>query len=418
MNMKKTTFAMFIIAILATLVMPLAAAASVNVEYVKVNGDELINGTTERLELSEELDIKVRIIATDNVSNIKVSAELTGYEYADRNQYDIYDVIVIDDLDEGDATSRTLTIEVPKDIDQDKNTLEIRFSDNDGTFATYTAKLNIQGLDNFIDIKRVSFDPAEVVAGRALRTRVRLENLGEDNENDLYVQVAIPSLGPSMVVTADVDELEQEELTTTEDLLLRIPSCVEPGVYDVEVSVFYDNGYESTTVTEQIKVLGGECGATTDSETTDRTIITPPQSQEIVAGAAGTSFPVIIENDGTEDKTYLVSVSGVNGWGSAEVSTAATFVRAGNTEVVYVYVSANPDAVGQKTFVMTVSDGQNSKDIAVQTRILPGAEATDNGMDWKQWVYTGIIVLLVIIVILGLAIGFRKANKDEEEEYY
>jgi spermidine/putrescine-binding protein len=116
MNMKKTTFAMFIIAILATLVMPLAAAASVNVEYVKVNGDELINGTTERLELSEELDIKVRIIATDNVSNIKVSAELTGYEYADRNQYDIYDVIVIDDLDEGDATSRTLTIEVPKDI--------------------------------------------------------------------------------------------------------------------------------------------------------------------------------------------------------------------------------------------------------------------------------------------------------------
>lgn len=416
MNMKKTTLALFIIAILATLVMPLAAA-SVDIEYVEVNGDELSQNTNERLELTEELDIKVRLTATDDVEDIKISAELTGYEYADRNRYDIYDVIVIDDMDANDSTSERLSIEVPKDIDQDSNTLLVRISDNDGTIAEYTAKLNIQGKDNYIDIVRVSFDPAEVEAGRALRTRVRLENLGEEDEEDIFVQVAIPSLGPSMVVSADVDELDEEELTTTEDLLLRIPSCVEPGVYDVEVTAFYDDGYESTTVTESIRVSEGACAAAQDSETTDRTVITPPTSQEIVAGAAGTSFPVIIENDGTEDKTYLVSVSGVNGWGSAEVSSAATFVRSGNTEVVYVYVSANPDAVGQKTFVVTVSDGTNSKDIAVQSRILPGEEQAES-MDWKQWVYTGIIVLLVIIVILGLAIGFRKASKDEEEEYY
>ena len=419
--MKKTIFTTIVFAILITMALPFAVA-SIEVESVRVNGDTLINGTTERLELNENLDIRIRLVALENVSDVRVTAELTGYRFADRDRYKTHDVIVINDLQQGDAVSRTLQLQVPRDIDQDRNTLEIRFSNKDGTFAVYYARLNIRSEGSLIDIRRVSFDPAEVVAGRALRTRVRLDNIGIRDHTDVFVQVAIPQLGPSMVVSADVDRIRSGELVTTEDLLLRIPACVTPGLYDVVVKVYYDNDHESTTQTEQIRILEGECDSVADSvkptePVVDRTVITPPTAQNIVAGGASTSFPVIIRNEGTTDKIYVVSVSGLNGWGSAEVSSSATLVRAKSSEIVYAHVSANIDAVGMKTFVVSVTDGASSKDIPVQA-IVSEAVVAQSTFDWKQWVYTGIIALLVLIIILGLIVGFRKASKNDEEEYY
>lgn len=417
----KNIFGVFVILAMVSM-LSAVSFASVAVDYVEVNGDRLSASHTERLELSEDLDIKVRLEALGNVSDIEVLAKIDGYKYSDKFKYQTLDIVNIDDLDQYDMKTVELELKVPTDIDQDARNLKVMISDRTGTIAIYNATLNIQGADNRVDIKRVTFDPAEVVAGRALRTSVRLENLGEEDEDDMYVTVAIPELGPNMYVSTDVDELEQEEVVTTEDLLLRIPECADAGVYDVVVTVEYDNGYEESEVTEQITIVendGCTVAAAQAAEAKDRTVITPPQSQEIAAGESGASFPLMIKNDGTEDKTYLVTISGVESWGAADVSTTASYVRAGDSEVVYVYVAADADVSGQKTFVISISDGKQTENLPVLVSVLPAAEEVEESSSFKQWMYAGIIVLLLLIVILGLAIGFKKVSgDDEDEEYY
>lgn len=410
----KMTKILGIFAIFALLMVSSAFAAVI--DEVEIDGDSYDDGDVLGVELGDKLDIELDVKSNVTLNDITITAEIAGYEYADKN-YDTYDRVSIDRLKAGVKKSYDLSLDVPTDMDEDDYELIIEVKTRDeGIIEIFSFEIDVDFYeDEKIIIQRVNFDPAQVVAGRALRTTVRLENYGEEDADDIYVKVAIPALGAGMYVTADVDEIESGDSETTEDLLLRIPACVEAGTYDVVVSAVYDNDHEEDEIVEKITILESDsCSANADSEVVDKTVVTPPQSQEIVAGAAGTSFPLMIRNAGTEDKTYMVTVSGVEGWGSAEVSKSASFVRAGNTEVVYVYVSADADVVGMKTFVVSVSDGSQDSDLPVQVRVLP-AEDESNA---KQWIYGIIIVLLVLIVILGLAIGFKKMNSGDEEEYY
>jgi len=396
-----------------------ANVGSVDVRYVRVNGEELDGTFNERITVSDNLDILVRLAALENVSDIEVTARVTGYEYSDRQPLRLYDVKVIKELSENDITNVRLSLDVPKDIRQQERALVIQIYSSQGQIAQYDAMLNIEGPDNHVEIRRVTFDPSQVVAGRALRTNVRLENLGERDEHDVFVTVAIPALGPNFKASADLDTLRQGRLTTTEDLLLRIPDCVEPGVYDVDVTVSFDNNYRTTTAREQITIIESAdsiCG--TDTKPVDKTIITAPSGRDVRAGSVRESFPVVIRNEGTQDKTYVISVSGVESFGKYDISTAAPFVPAGSSQVVYVYLDTAVDATGQKTFVISVTDGSQVRSIPMNINIIALEEVPSSAFNWRQWLYAGVIILLILIVILGLAIGFKKVNNEDEEEYY
>ena len=418
MNMKNIATAF--IMVLAVLVLSTVAFADngVNVSYVKIDGEVYEDGESLRVELGDELNIKVKLTADTNVSDVEVSARLVGYEHADKASAKTFDLEIVDEMQDNDVEYVTLNLDVPTELDKDGYNLRVFVLGQDVDFVFKSdIRLNVVGEDNRVDVVRVSFDPAQVVAGRALRTRVKLDNIGEEDEDDVFVQVAIPELGPSMVVSADIDELDEDEKLTSEDLLLRIPACTPAGTYDVEVTVEFDDGYESTTVVEEITVLESEsCGATSSDDNgpaSGRTVITPPQNQDIVAGASGVSFPVVISNEGNTVNTYTVTVSGVSGWGTVEVTNPAPLVRAGDNEVVYVYVAANKDAEGKQVFEIEVSDGDDSRSIPVVANVVKDGSS----WDLKNVLYVAVIVLLILVIILGLVIGLNK-SKDNEKEYY
>lgn len=392
------------------------AANGLDVDYVKINGEVYEDGDSLRVELGTDLNIKVKLAANTSVEDVEVAARLVGYAHADTEKLRTYDMVIVDEMDASDVEYVTLNLDTPKNLDKEYYYVRIYVEGQDVDYVySSNIRLNVVGEDNKIDIVRVSFDPAEIVAGRALRTRVKMENLGESDENDVYIKVAIPALGPGMLVTADIDEFDEGEVMTSEDLLLRIPACAEAGVYDVEVTVEYDEGYSSTTAVEQITVLADETCTAALGQTSGRTVITPPQNQDVTIGANGVSFPVVISNEGTTDKVYSVTVSGVSSWGSVEITNPAPLVKAGDNEVVYIYVTADSKAAeGKQVFEITVSDGTDSKKVPVTANVVKAS----GSIDWKNVLYVGVIVLLVLVVILGLVIGFNKTKGDNEKEYY
>jgi hypothetical protein len=423
--MKKVTTT--ILAVIALLVLSTFAFAfdvgtskdsGLNVASVKINGDEYANNTALRVQVGDKLTIRIKLEATDNVSDVEVAARIVGYRQTDREPLRLYDVAVVNRMYDNDAQWVTLTLDVPTRVERDNiYTLRIYVESRDKSFVYSTSNpLRLVGADNKIEIRRVSFDPAEVVAGRALRTRVRIENVGDSYEDDVYIKVSIPELGSALTVTADVGEMKINEIVTSEDLLLRIPECTKAGTYDVEVEVMYDDGYTKSKTTEQIKILADDaCAVSTPSAaSSDRTVITPPQSQKIVAGAGGASFPVVISNEGSEDKIYKVSVTGTSSWGSAEITNPTPLVKAGKSEVVYIYVAANAKTEGNQVFTISVTDGKNTRDIPVAVAV----DAAKKTINWRNMLYVGVILLLILVIILGLIIGFNKAKPSKDEDYY
>ena len=435
MKMKNITKLGLLILTVIVLSSGVFATNGLDIDSVEINGKDYdVTNTASgftwndgrlRVELGSEfdIDVKLRANSTTNHSDVEVSARMVGYDHADKEKLRVYDVVVVDEMMSNDVEYFKLNLDAPKSLDKTEDSqnyyLRIRVLGQGADYGELEIPIDIVGEDNLIDIVRVSFDPAQVIAGRALRTRVKLKNLGEEDEDDVYVTVSIPALGPSMVTSADIDELEEDETLTTEDLLLRIPKCAPEGVYAVEVTVEYDDGYESTSDVKQVVILADEaCALSTTPATpeteTGRTIITPPQSQDLVAGESGASYPIVIKNEGTSDKVYSVSVEGVTGWGSAEVTNPAPLIKAGETEVVYIYVSANDNAEGKQVFDIVVSDGKDSRKVPVSAEII---EASSK-WDIENVLLVGIIILLALVIILGLIVGFGKAKGDNDKEYY
>ena len=323
--------------ILAILLLSGAAFATNGVDqtWIKVDGDVVDSGDNIRVDLGETIDIRVKLQATEDVEDIEVQARIVGYEYNDVSS--LIDVTRPFDLEENDTETVDLSLSIPIRAEKDEYELRIEVDGRKVDFVDESFTIRVKGPRRGIRMRDVVFSPrGAVMAGRALLTQVRLENVGERDLDDVKVIVDIPDLEISGEVFLD-DELEgsksgKGDKDITEEVFIRIPTCAEPGIYDVDITVEFDE-FDSITETETIRVVEGEtcaiAGATPTTPTVERTVITPPPAQDVAIGQAGTAFPLIITNMGNSAKTYTLRVRGVDAWGISEVTDVAPIVRAG-----------------------------------------------------------------------------------------
>ena len=421
--MKKTiTVVMAIVAVLlfvSTSVFAFTLTEEISVANKRINGLPYTDGQTLLFEVGQRIRIDIELRAHATIEqDIEASARLIGYRYADRERLRVYDVAIIDGMRNGTSKWVTLEIDAPVHVERGEIfNLNIDVRTRTSNIQHDVVTLELRGQRNHVDIVRVSFDPEEVIAGRALRTRVRLENIGRTNERDVHIVMTVPELG--LRATADVsDRINTDDFMTSEDILLRIPACTKAGVYDAVIEVFYDRGFTKTTQVESFRVIADDCPLEESTTTTQRTVITAPaQGQQIVAGAGALSVPVVIKNEGTQDRTYQVSVSGIAGWGTVEITEPAPIVKAGTSKVVQMYISAlSSTPAGSQVYTITISDGTESREIPVSV-VISQPESTM----WdtlRTVLLVGIVILLILVIILGLIVGFSKVKSDSDKEYY
>lgn len=395
-----------------------------DLKQVEVN-DVLLDRTASyernNIEKTDELEILVVFSSDKSYEDAEVTAELTGYDKSDKDL--VEDTTDAFDVKANQTYNKRLNIKLPVRFEQGEYSLKITI-DTPNDRASYQYNIYVDSKGHMLEIRDVILNPEnEVKAGRALLVTARLKNRGESEEEDLKVKASVPALGIS--ASDYVDELDEEDCededcddsTTSEELYMRIPDCAEPGEYTVRVCVEYDDGDEEECATTKINVVESDtCIAPAEEpEVTGKTIITiGPETQDITAGGS-VMYPITIANQGAESKTYSISVDSAD-WAEFSITPSNVLVvGAGESKAAYVSVKAKPTATGLQVFSVTIKSGESVlKQVPLRANISGGGAVTNMGRI-KKALEVGLVVLVVLLVILGLIIGFNKLKGSEEE---
>ena len=415
MNKKMKRFAFGLIALLVLSVLAssfvMAANVPVNVLGVYVNGKEVSNGEVRTLARDNKIDVDVKFLATGDDDYVTVEAEISGLEYdreKARYETDVFSIKAGNTYHTDDFEK--ISIELPGRMDTGEYLLRIWIKDKDNTPVYEEVRLYVTTSRHGMKIKDVILSPAhEVEAGHALVSKVKVKNTGEKDEEDVKVIVSIPALGVS---DADyIDEIEAGETKTSEELWFRIPADAESGEYDVLVTVEFNDGEDEVSETYKINVLGEEAAA---EETPEEKIIIAVSDvvQDIVAGGASVVYPLSLTNNGKAAKTFTVTAT-AGDWAALKVTPSTVVLQPGETRIVYVNVGAGKDApVGEQVIGVAVkSNGEVLKELTMKVNVLPAAGGKITLLEGA------LIVLIVILIIVGLVIGFSRMRKKEGEEY-
>ena len=424
--MKKNMI--MVLVALATMVLASAfasAAVPVQILDVKVNDVHLDTASTNSLDVNrgEDMEVKVLINSSAEFKDATFRVSIDGYKYGKYERDLVEDTQQID-FRANTTRMYTFHLTAPVKISTEDYDMHIDIAGKTGSSLEQLYPINFGPLSesDAIVIKDFSVSPSSVVeAGRPLSFKVQVKNYGDETLDDVKVKVSIPSLG--IADDEYLDSISADESETFEELLLRIPRCADPGTYTVQAVVDFGE-YESTVQTMTVTVLeGGVCEIATPTQpqqpAAGKTVVTVPESQEVVMGTTGGVYPVMISNLGSTAKTYTLTASGADAWGTVRFDPAAVVVvQPESVKTVYMYVAASENAQpGAQVFKLTVDSDSDSKQVVLTANVQEGQQQASYD-SLRRGLEIGLIVLVVILIILGLIIGFNKlkGNRDDEDE--
>lgn len=390
------------------------------VKSIELNGREIFTTNVKSLDVKkgERLDINVQLTAPQNedLKNVEITARFV-YEYSDVER--VADSTPLFDLDAGDTVFKRLSLVVPKEIDEQSLDLFVMILDKT-TLVQQKVRLHIKGQRHDVGVERILFTPQkQVQAGSYIVGKVRVENFGQFDEEDLLVSASIPELGVSDADT--IDHLEREKEVTSEELYLQVPACAKPGVYNVEVDVLYDNDRGKMHAEFPVEVVRGQNNyCAEEKEQKSPAVVIPSSVQQVGPGEAAV-YPVTLYNGGRSPQTYVVSVE-AGDWATLKIEPSnVVTVEPSQTQTVYVYASAKAGQFGDKLLGLTVKAGNDVVSTSALKVSVTGSAVTEpitnaGGETLRKVLEIGLIVLVVLIVLLGLIIGFNKLREDDDED--
>jgi len=418
-HMKKQISAIIALLLVTVLTAAAVSALPVAIDEVEIDDTTVNPGDTTRLNLERgnEFTVDVKLSAFEDVSNVEVEAFITGYEYNDDSSSRLSDVTSVFDMEANVTYVKHLKLSLPTDADRDDYKIRVLVSDRYGDEILENYNIKLDAARHQITITDVILSPAgEVRSGSALLATVRLENYGQDSEDDVKVTASIPALGVS---SSDyIDEIKDDKQKDTEELYMRIPRCAAAGRYDLVVDVAFNRGRDHDKRTLPIVVTQDDtCKAQQPAQPNQpTTMITLGTQLQNAAAGETVSFPLTLTNSGATARSYTVTISGAD-WADIQLSPASTVVvDAGKSQTINVFATVKEDtAVGPHTMTATVSAGTDKlQDLTLTTNV---SEPKTSGWDtFKKVLIAVLIVLVVLLVILGVIIGISRMKGGDDDD--
>lgn len=420
MNLAKLTLMLLMLVSLASFVQ----ALPFNVDSVQVNDVVLIPNSSNRLDVErgQQLDIVVRLTALDSAKNVEIEAFISGFEFNDVER--VSDTTGLFDVLPNVTYVKRLSIPLPDALEKDDYKLRIVVSDRNNPEIVQNYALKIDVPRHLVGVEDVLLTPEnEIIAGGSLLASVRVENLGAKVEEDVKVKVAIPELGVS--ATKYISKVGVDDETESEDVYLRLPECAQPGTYAVVATLYYDDGHRTSVGKAPITVLKNElCDDDVDAVDAlpEKLLISVGSNLESVQLGGNAVFPITVSNNARLSKSFTVAHTGV-GWADVSVSpTATAVVASGKSQTFYVFVAPNDSAAAgaHKLDISVSSSGELLQQVSLTTNVL---KQSGQGLTIKRVLELGLIVLLVLLIIVGLIVGFILLRDDAQsppksEPYY
>jgi len=376
---------------------------------IDVNGIDMENSPIVYVERGEVVRVKVDLKALEDIDDLRVKAWIGGYEYGD-----VKETTSIFDVEEGITYPVVLSFKTPTDIDASKEyTLHIEAYDKDNQYEEeYT--LRVKEKRHLINIQDVIFNPGLTIKNTdPLFVVVRLENMGDNKEEDIRVEVSIPELGISQATY--VDELtkaddDDDESSDSSDALYLDLEGVEQGVYKLRVIAEYNRGHDVAGREYALVVKEG------DKKTVETPLIVGvTQKSKIIAEGTTGTYQVSIANLGDTTVALTAELTGADTWASSFVEPELAVVPSSSKSELVVSITPNKDTQGKHQFLLTLKDGDKViKQVAFET-VVRGSTSSGAWAGVKTGLEIAFIVLLIIAIVLAVVMGIQKASTRKEE---
>jgi len=392
---------------------------------VEANGvDVLVPGASLSTERGQDLTIRIQFVAETNDDRVKVKAWVGGFEFGD-----VSDITEIFTIKKGATYVKILNLEIPEDIELDDEdfTLHIEVFGTNDVSREETFSLALQKVRHHLNIIDVLFFPGNTVeAGRVLTTSVRVENLGEQKEEDILVKVSIPELGiktssfiDELASAKEVDDDDEETSNSSPDLVLFIPKDALSGEYVVEIQVEFNRGHDVITEKKSIFIEGDRSkGIKDELKEKVEALISVDMSSQNIAQDAEVPYKLMVANLGNKKMLYSVEASGMSGWGISRITPSFVSIEPGEAGEFFIFARANDNApLGQQTFTVKLSaDDIEVRSLTLNANIIEKGRAERIGfVGLQKALEIGFIILVIILVILGLIIAFRRIGEKPAE---
>lgn len=432
MRKALSVMALFVIGLLTLSMVSALNADNLVIKSVEVNGHEVNFAAGELLavEEGEVLDVVVGLTAGSNgAEDFEVEVEISGYEY---NDYDnLEDTYHVSNIQPGNTKYFNLEVQMPKQLEKDEYLLRVRVMDKNTAAVTQNVRLSVEPTRHGVSIADVEFNPGTTVkAGRSLATTVLLENYGDNVEEDVKVTVEMPALGVKATEFVDVvpgadyhndnadswdHNIAREDVP---DMFFQVPPTAAAGDYEVKVTIKYDDLRETVSKSYTVHVVENEMFQTSDK----LVLAVGPEMQSVKAGQTAT-YAVALTNAGAQSRAFVLTPS-AGDWAAVSVSDSLVVLEPGKNQVVYVDVVVSADATaGAHVASLAVKSGSEVLEtVQFGATVVPGQEEQTTGSNFslRNGLEVALIVLVVLLVIVGLIIGFSRLRKDDEEDstYY
>src|SRR3989344_508244 len=204
------------------------------------------------IERNDEFTLKLELFSNQRARDVEIRASISGYEFNDVRP--ISAQIGPFDFDANVTYPKRLTLRLPSDVDRDDYKLRVEISDRNSFSQFYDYNLQISAPRHAVTIQDVTLNPGNTVtAGQSLLARVRLENKGQKDEKDVKVTLSISGL--NVAASDTIDKIDNDDQEETEEMLLRVPRCANPGTYDLTLDVWSNKNHDRVSGTSKVTVI-------------------------------------------------------------------------------------------------------------------------------------------------------------------
>ncbi|MEK6940880.1 MAG: hypothetical protein AABW49_03205 [Nanoarchaeota archaeon] len=424
--MKNKLITVFIATLVLLAGISAVSADETNFKLGSVFVDELSASESEPVFVERGQDAIIEVFLTGEGAgsdDVRVKAYIGGYEHDD-----VEAATEVFEVEPGVKYRKVLRLAIPDDLEVEESyTLRVKlYDDNEEDTASFL--LRIKEPRHSVVFQDVIVRPSSVVeAGRPVFVTVRAENLGFKKEEDVKVTVSIPTLGVSErtyideLAAAEVDNEDEEDSMSSDELLLSIPDNAATGSYELVVTLEFNRGHNTISYTELISVKGMEQDTTVPQEPADKVIVSTDSTSKTTGIGKEAAYRVMIANLGMESKLFTVETEGEQIFADSSVVPAFVTIPAESNGEVVVYITPQEGATeGRHSFTLRVKSGTEIvSEISLTTTVEAVVAVDDNegsgfDGDLKQALIIGVVVLVVVLIILGLIVAFSRMRGDEE----
>ena len=394
--------------------------ASRTTAFLQLNVKEPDNG--DDFKPGDEIKIEVDV-ENDDKDNLDVVVEAILY-----NLDEDEDIVTLEsdsqEIKDGNDETFEFELEVPRDFDGDEDDRYVLFvkavedGDEDQNCNYNSINLDFKREKDDVIVRKATLLPNIAKPGDVVELVVEMENVGSNDQRDLYVEASNTDLGISLKSTEfDLDKSGDSNDDLTRRFNINIPTNAVEKEYTIDVAVIddnddtYDNGQAFVTLT-----VRGEGSITiTPGKTVGLNVAS--NTKEIDASKGTANIHLQFTNSEANDVTAVVDIKTIGDWADAVISQTVSLHPGDNN----LYFNLKLKDIDEGTYSATVTvkpavaNDFDAKIFTLNFDVKGGQQAgpgfgnlfNGNGSTTVFWI-VGDIILVVIALLIIKSVFFGK----------